>query len=126
VWARQSGTAYKYNAYAINSLLIGVHYCMGASLGADTASPAAAGTGITVMAIPIDCETAAYKFFEMFPGTSNWVMVEDWFAGSGAQGVYGWDTTGIPPGLYRWAVWVRDAGSTRTYDSYGMLSFWIT
>ena len=126
VWARESGTAYRYNAYAILTILIGVHYCEGVELGADTVSPAAAGTPIGFLATPIDCQTPSYKFFEMFPGSSTWVLVADWALGCGAQGCYGWDTTGAQPGPYRWAVWVRDAGSTRKYDSYAMLSFWIT
>jgi hypothetical protein len=126
VWARESGTAYRYNAYAISSYIIGVHYCEGVEVFADTSSPAAAGTPIGVFALPIDCKTPSYKFFEMVPGSSTWVLVADWALGCGAQGCYSWVTTGAQPGPYRWAVWVRDAGSTRRYDSYSMLTFWIT
>jgi hypothetical protein len=128
VWAREAGTAYRYNAYAIGTFLIGIHYCEGAQMGADAVSPLAAGTPIQIhiLAFPIDCQTPSYKFFEMVPGSSTWVMVADWAVSTQAAGSYTWDITGTTRGLYRWAVWVRDAGSTRKYDSYAMSSFWIT
>ena len=125
VWAREFGTTFRYNAYAIGTFLIGVHYCEGVELTADTASPVAAHTlvHVLVFATPIDCQAPMFKFFEMVPGSSTWVVVADWGVISGAPR---WDIEGASAGLYRWAVWVRDPGSTRNYDSYAMFSFWIT
>ena len=124
VWAREGGTTSSYDAYAIGTFIVNVRYCSGALISTELPSPQAAGTSVRIWATGVDCPAPAFEFWKMLPGTSTWVLAIPWGVITNPWS-FVWNTTGLTPGLYRWAVWAREAWSTQKYDSYAMLAFYV-
>jgi hypothetical protein len=128
IWARESGSTARYNAYAIRTFIIGWQFCAGAVIYANPLDPQTAGTSVTITASAIDCPFPTFEFWEMAPGASTWSLVAPY--NQAVQGVTTasrtWDTTGLAPGAYRWAAWVREGGSPHRYDTYALMTYWIT
>ena len=91
--------------------------CYGASVGASPSSPSLAGTPVTVTA-SAGCPdpNPNYQFFVMAPGASSYQVAQPY----STNATFAWNTSGLFPGLYRIAVWARDANSTGQFgNSYG-------
>ena len=54
-----------------------------------------------------------YKFWLKSPGGA-WTVARDYAAGN----TWTWDTTGLATSTYQVQVWVRNAGSTASYEAY--------
>jgi hypothetical protein len=68
-----------------------------------------------------------FEFWELTPGSTTWVVAQPWTAGGPVNGqTFNWDTTGLAPGAYRFSVWAKQADSSRRYDSYSTLTYWIS
>jgi len=78
------------------------------------ASPQASGTAITITASASGCPNARYEFWIQNPGSSTWTIVQAY----SATNTFNWTTTGLPLGTYKYSVWVRDASSGASYDTY--------
>jgi hypothetical protein len=125
VWARQQGSTAKYQAYAMRSQKLIYPACRWVSLSASAASPQAAGTSITFTADGGgDCGTLENQFLMLSPGSSRWVIVKPYATASGFT--WTWNSTGAASGVYRFGVWVRLYTSTRKYDAYDQMTFWIS
>jgi hypothetical protein len=72
-----------------------------------------AGTVVTITGSASGCPSPRYEFWILAPG-GNWTIVQ---AYSSSNAFY-WYTSGKPAGTYYYSVWVRDASSSASYDSY--------
>jgi len=78
----------------------------------ESAAPAAQslhGTSITFNAAASGCPHPLYQFWILAPG-STWTIVQAYSTSS----TFSWNTAGLPPGAYRYTVWVRDSASPGT------------
>jgi hypothetical protein len=130
VWARESGSTARYNAYAISSLNFGYDNCTGALIVPIPGGPQPAGQSVSITGYVQGCTMAPAKieFWKLAPGSSTWVLVQGYSALPIGVTLlsWSWDTTGAAKGAWRWAVWVRSFYSPRRYDSYATLTYWIT
>ena len=124
VWARQTGTLARYNAYAISTVAVAIPYCTAESVQANADLTVA--TTIHVYASEIGCPTPFIEFWMLAPGSSTWVLAKPWFQDFGVNNRYDWDTIGLPRGPYQWGVWARQKGSGHRYDAYGIVTYWLT
>lgn len=127
VWVRAVGSTVKYQAYAIGSETLLRPLCLTAHLTASPASPQVAGTAVTLTTAVTNCTGPEFEFWELAPGSTTWVVAQPWTGGGvGGGQTYNWDTTALAPGAYRFSVWAKQFDSSRRYDSYSTLTFWIT
>jgi len=83
--------------------------CSAASYAISPASPAKAGTPVTITASASGCPNPLYQFWTAAPGGS-WQIVQAYSTSS----TFNWSTTGAAAGTYSLSVWVRDASSIGT------------
>jgi hypothetical protein len=120
VWVRNSGSQENYEQYAPGTYeLTSGTPCTDGTLGGSPTSPQSVGTQVTLTGGASTCSNAEYQFWELPAGSSTWTMVQDWSTTS----TYAWDTTGDPTGTYSFQAWVREAGSTGSYETYGSLDY---
>ena len=120
VWVRQIGSTKAYAAYALATHRI-LASCLSASITATPASPQVKGTVITLGASSVLCPNPQYKF---------WVLIGRTWASFGAYSSTPtklWNTGSyhFPKGRYMLGVWARNLGSTRAYDSYAIITFYV-
>jgi hypothetical protein len=127
VWARQVGSTAKYEAYSIISFTVLSPSCRGAALSASVPSPQAQGTTVTFTAADDKCNNPYFEYWQLPPGSSTWTKIRAYAPGSiGGGQTYVWNTTGYTRGVYRFVVRVKQAQSPSSYESYAMLTYWIT
>jgi hypothetical protein len=116
VWARQSGSAASYEAHLSPTptyvLQTGAP-CTAVTLTFNPASPATAGATIQLNALASGCPTPEYQFWIQAPG-GQWTIVQPY----GSASTFSWNTAGLPPGAYLFDVWVRQAGSSATWEAH--------
>jgi len=120
VWARQTGSTARYEAYFVRAYQLTVVECNSASIAASPTSPQATGAQITFTATSAACSSPRYEFWELPPG-GTWRMVKPYGTGT----TFNWDSTGAPAGDYSFAVWAVATGSASGYDSYALTNFSI-
>ena len=126
VWARGYGGVASYNAYAIGTMTLVFPFCQGATVSVSPSGQHAVGSPVYIAAGTSGCPEPFIKFWMMSPGSSSWVAVTNYYQDfGGASDTYVWNTTGFAPGQYRFAVWDRQLGSTRRYDSYAMATVYL-
>src|SRR5665213_941863 len=126
IWAKESASTTKYNAWSISTFTIGgVPYCTAAHVSTNPVSPQIAGTAETINSATSGCPTPFVEFWMLAPGSTTWTLVRPWMDPA-VGGTFAWDTTSLAPGAYRWAVWAKQYGSTHKYDVYGIYTFWLT
>jgi hypothetical protein len=118
VWARQTGSTHTYDAYGQTTFRLGSGSCTSAGLGLNMASPQQSGATITGSGSSNSCTTPQYQFLLKRPGGA-WTVKQTYGPGTS----WSWNTTGYPSGYYQLGVWVKQAGSTATYDAYAITDF---
>jgi IPT/TIG domain/Cysteine-rich secretory protein family len=93
----------------------------------NTAAPltsAPSGTVVAFTAVASGCTNAGpqYQFWTFAPGATTWQIVQPY----SPNGVLSWRTTGMAAGIYKITVWVRDAGSTRSWDATSNGTYTLT
>jgi hypothetical protein len=91
--------------------------CTGASLSPTTATQPA-GSTVSFTASSTGCNVPRYAYWVQYPDAS-WHLVRG-FGGS----AFGWDTTGLGPGVYTVHVWVNQQGNG--YDAIGSATVTLT
>ena len=115
VWARDASSAAGYDTYFPGTAYtLTTTPCTSVTASAAPASPQAAGTTVTITASASGCPSPRYEFWIQTPGSSTWTIAQA-YTGSAT---FSWTTTGLPPGIYRYSVWVRDNSSGAAYDSF--------
>ena len=123
VWARDAnssgafgGNMGRYDAFAPGqaySLTSTVSAsCTAITQSASPISPSLAGTVVTLGASASGCSNPRYEFWILPPGGS-WAITQVY----SASATFTWRTA-PPAGGYRYSIWVRDAASTASYDTY--------
>jgi len=98
----------RYDARSSGSYAL-VKPCSAVSYAFSPASPAKAGTAVTITASASGCANPLYQFWMAAPGGS-WQVVQAYSTSS----AFNWSTTGAAAGTYSLSVWVRDASSIGT------------
>jgi hypothetical protein len=123
VWARDATSTATYDTYASLPFTITTGACTSVTA---TASPTTAthGTGaqVTITGVGAGCTTPRYEFWMKAAGSSTWQLLR----GYTTSATYTWNTTGAPTGTEQFGVWVRDASSGASYDSYVSLPFTLS
>ncbi len=117
VWVRQTGSPASYEAYWLGTYTLSVQTCTAATVSTATASPASPGTSVTFNAAATRCPGAQFQFW-LQPHGGSWTVQRTY-----GVNTWTWNTTGLPAGTYEIGVWVRQAGSTSSYDAYGFTTF---
>jgi hypothetical protein len=120
VWARNSGSASAYEAFAIGTYTL-TGNCNVVTI-ADSLNPSAPGAAVTWTATALGCPGAVYKWLALAPGGSGWVVIKDYPA-TGTGNTYAWAagaTAASTQGIYQIGVWAKQAGSASAYDTYAI------
>ncbi|HZE93487.1 MAG TPA: hypothetical protein VEZ49_02185, partial [Gemmatimonadales bacterium] len=116
VWVKQTGSSLSYEAHLAPTptyvLQTGAP-CTGVTLTFNPLSPATAGTTVQLSAVASGCPTPQYQFWVLAPG-GTWTVVQAYSSSS----TFAWNTAGLPPGTYLFDVWVRQAGSSATWEAH--------
>jgi hypothetical protein len=113
VWVRDASSAAGYDAYTGNPYTLTSTTCRSMTASAAPPSPQAVGTAVTVTASASGCTNPRYQFWTLAPAGS-WTIVQPY----SSSATLNWTTTGLPAGTYHYSVWVRDASSASSYDTY--------
>jgi hypothetical protein len=126
VWAKQQYSQKAHDAYAFNTYTLvvvsGTTRCQAANIGVSPPSPSLRGTTVTLTATAFSCDNAQYRWW-VKDTLGVWAIVQDYPTGSNT---FTWATTSRSAGIYLLGVWVRQAGSTSSYEASGYLTFTLT
>jgi hypothetical protein len=136
VWVRDaSSTGLSSNASGTWDAAAFVSYtlttCGSVSISGAPPSTAGVGTTVTFTASSVGCPNAApmYQFWVLAQGASSWTLARAY----SSVATFAWNTTGLKPGSWQIAVWVRDASSagassnsTGTWDAAAFLNYTLT
>jgi hypothetical protein len=120
VWVRQVGNRASYDAYNVVQVVLDVQKCIYMAAATSYSSPQAAGAIVTISASAFGCGPIEYEFWIQAPGGA-FTIVQGYSTVSG----YGWDTAALANGRYQISVWARQQGSSRRYDVYTNMSYYI-
>jgi hypothetical protein len=114
VWVRDAASSAGYDAFFPGTAyaLTG-STCPSLTASAAPPSPSMSGTAVTFTGAASGCSNPLYEFWILAPGGS-WTIAQ----GYSSSATFNWATTGLPAGTYSYSVWVRDASSAASYDSY--------
>jgi hypothetical protein len=80
---------------------------------ASPASPSAPGTQITLSATAAGCPNPLYQFWYQAQPNGTWTIIQPFGTASTAT----WNTSGLAAGTYNLDVWVKQQGSSATFDA---------
>lgn len=121
VWVRQIGSTVKYAAYSIATYRI-VNKCTSAGISASPGSPSTKGTIVALSGSSTTCAAPQYKFWVLIK--TRWVA----FGPYSSSATKNWNTGSyeFKKGRNMVGVWVRQLGSAHYYDSYAIISYYLT
>jgi hypothetical protein len=73
-----------------------------------------AGGMVVVTASTSGCPNPLYEFWLQNPGSSTWTIAQPY----STSATFNWNTSGSAAGTYHLSVWIRDAASANSYDTY--------
>ena len=115
VWVRDAGSSGSYDAYFPGTAYtLTTTTCTSASASTAPVSPQVAGTTVSMTGVAAGCPDPRYQFWVLAPGSSTWQVAQAY----SSTATFSWSTSGLAAGTYRYSVWVRDAGSTSSYDAF--------
>jgi hypothetical protein len=120
VWAKAASSSNSYDAFFISTYQLVTGACTAASITVTPSSPQAAGTSITLTATATGCSNATFAFWQLPPPGTTWQAMR----GYSAVNTFTLNTGANGP--YRFGVWVRQNGSTSTYEVYAILTYWVS
>jgi len=118
IWSRQTGSTHTYDAYGQTTFRLGSGNCTSAGVAPNMAAPQQSGATISVLGSSNSCTSPQYQFLLKRPGGA-WTVKQAF----GASATWNWNTTGYTQGQYQLGVWVKQAGSTASYDAYAITDF---
>src|SRR5919109_2435333 len=115
VHARDASSTAAYDTYspAQSYVLTAGPACTSVSQTASPASPQPPGTAVTFTATAAGCPSPTYEFWLLAPGGS-WTVMQAW----SSSNKWTWNTSGLASGTYQLNTYVRQSGSTATYEAY--------
>ena len=128
VWAKETGSSKSYDAYSFITYTLavlpitGTTQCKAVTVAPDLTSPQTVGTSVTFTANPVlGCDTPQFKWW-VRNTAGIWMMVKDYPGAS----TYVWPTASLPAGTYQIGVWVRQTGSSASYEAYSFVTYTLT
>jgi hypothetical protein len=122
-WARAVGSRHSYDLYILITYVLSPSpHCAYGLLGSNVPSPQAAGATVSFYATANLCYGSLSSLFEYWrqaPGGA-WTMVQGY-----ANQSFNWDTTGFANGRYQIGMRTKAVGSTKSYDTYQIITFYI-
>jgi len=122
VWVRGSGSGGSWESYGQTYFDLTVEgTCASGGLAASPDAPQPPGTTLTLTGSGT-CDvgvTPQYLFWYLAPGASSYSQLGNWQTNT----QYVWDTTSLPNGTYTLVVWIRAAGSSASYETYGLVTY---
>ncbi len=122
VWVKQAGSANSYDNFAFTTFTITPQVCGSVGMTSSVASPQLVSTTVNFTATANGCSSPQYQWW-VRDTSANWAIVQD-FAHSSLT--LAWNTTGLAPGTYLLGVWVRQTGSTASYEAYSFVTYTLT
>jgi hypothetical protein len=113
VWVRNAGSSATYDAWRDSSAMT-VTGLAATGLTANQTSPVATGTSITWTATTSGGTGPLTYLFLRYSAATAWTVVQTW----GTSNTYTWTPPAGAIGTYTIEVWVRNAGSSATYDAW--------
>jgi hypothetical protein len=116
IWVRQLGSAASYEAHISPNPTYTLQTgppCTAVTLTFTPASPQKAGPSIQLNAAATGCPNPQYEFWVQAPG-GQWTMLQGYASSSTVT----WNTTGLAPGTYLFDVWVKQFGSSASYEAH--------
>jgi spore germination protein YaaH len=112
VFTNSLGSYDAYNAGQYSTLTPG---CAAVSATASPPWSAAAGTPVVIGGAASGCLNLnpVYEFWIQYPGSGIWHLAQ----GYSTSPAFSWNTVGKPIGIYRFSVWVHDAGDAGVYTN---------
>jgi hypothetical protein len=93
--------------------------CTGATLSALPASPSTPGAQVTLTGAATGCPNPRYEFWALWQGATSWQLLN----GYSTSATYTWNSTGALNGTEHFGVWIRDASSSATYDTFAGIPY---
>jgi len=125
VWAKQRFSTRSYEAFAYVTFTLvvvsGTTHCQAVNVDASPPSPSLKGTSVLLTANPFSCLATQYKWW-VRDTAANWAMVQDY----PGTNTYTFSTTSRPAGTYLLGVWVRQTGSTASYEAFSFITYTLT
>jgi hypothetical protein len=122
VWVRDGSSVATYDTYATQSFTLfsgsPSQPCANATLTMPVTT-GLNGTSLTLTATSTTCTNPRYAFFELAPGGS-WQLAQDF---SSTATFNFTDPTNGPAGDYQFQVWVKDASSAASSDTYAGITY---
>jgi hypothetical protein len=116
VWVKDATSAAPYDAWNAGQYFTLTTGCSSLAVTSSPPSSAAAGTAVAITGTASGCLHAGplYEFWVLYPGSGTWTLAQAY----STSATLSWKTAGLPPGAYRFSVWVKDAGSGAAYDAW--------
>ena len=117
VWARQSGSGASWEAHLSPNptyTLQAGSPCTAVTWNAPSpASPQAPGTQVTLSGTAAGCPNPQFQFYILPPGGS-WTILQAYSSSASLV----WNTGGSATGSYQFDIWVRQLGSSASYEAH--------
>jgi len=116
VWVRQSGSGASWETHLSSNptyTLLAVQPCTGVTMGFSPSSPQPPGPTVSLSATATGCTAPTYQFWVQPPGGA-WQILQAY----GNSATASWNTAGQPAGTYLFDVWVRQYGSSASWEAH--------
>jgi hypothetical protein len=116
-WAARTATTWD----AIGSSTVTLTGCTSAAVTPPTVSQAAGTTVAMTASSGGGCPNPVYEFWVQYPNLT-WHLARGWDPSAS----FGWDTTGLAPGVYTVHAWANQLGAAPTLEVYGTATITLT
>ena len=117
VYVRNAGSTASYQAYITTGYTLSLST---PTITTNIATPQAVGANITFTATEVGGGNYEYKFLMSTGGP--YATVQNY----STSGTWTWNTTGLNAGAYSIMVYVRNVGSTASYQAYGTVGYTLS
>jgi hypothetical protein len=125
-WIKEGGSPNSYDGYSFVTFTVatptGTTNCQAGNVSASVPSPQSIGTAVTFTSAPASCSAPQFKWW-VRDTAGIWAIVKDYPVGTAT---YDWPTGSLPAGTYQVGVWVRQTGSTASYQAYSFITYTLT
>ncbi len=123
VWARDASSSAVNDTYASIPYSVTSQSCASVIVSANpTTTVHGTGAHVVITGVAAGCTNPLYEFWARWQGSSTWQLLQ----GYSTNVTYNWNSTGAPAGTEYFGVWVRDASSAATVDSYASIPYALT
>jgi hypothetical protein len=118
VWFKDVDSPNRFDTYALSTYQVGSG-CTSATVTSSGGSTQPLGGSSTFTSATTGCSSPSYRWW-LLPPSGAWQSRQPYGAGTWSQT---FSAGSFMPGTYSVDAWVKQSGSTATYDTYGLVSF---